>query len=113
MRDLLIHWLVSAVSLLIVAHFVPGFEIRGLGTALIAPVVIGLVNATMGLILKILTLPLTILTFGLSLFVINALTLQLASLLVPGFVVEGFAAALLGAIVLSVVSTILRFLFRV
>lgn len=107
---LILHWLLSALSILIVAHVVPGFEVRGFGTALIAAVVIGLVNATLGFVLKILTLPVTILTFGLFLIVINALMLLFAAMLVPGFAVHGFGPALLGAIVLSVVSFILRFL---
>jgi putative membrane protein len=105
---LIIHWFLSALSLLIVAHLVPGVEIRGFGTALVASVVIGLVNATLGFILKILTLPLTIVTFGLFLIVINAVMLELAAALVPGFAVSGFGAALLGAIVLSLVSFLLR-----
>jgi len=108
MVALLLHWLISAVSLLIVAYIIPGIEVRGFGTALIAALVIGLVNATLGLILKILTLPLTLLTFGLFLFVINALMLQLASYLVPGFAVSGFWSAFFGAIVLSLVSMVLR-----
>jgi putative membrane protein len=108
MVALLIHWLISAVSLLIVAYILPGIEVRGFGTALIAAIVIGLINATLGLILKILTLPLTLLTFGLFLLVINALMLQLASTLVPGFFVSGFWSAFFGAIVLSLVSMILR-----
>lgn len=107
---LILHWLLSALSILIVAHVVPGFEVRGFGTALLAAVVIGLVNATLGFVLKILTLPVTILTFGLFLIVINALMLLFAAMLVPGFAVHGFGPALLGAIVLSVVSFILRFL---
>lgn len=107
---LILHWLLSALSILIVAHFVPGFEVRGFGTALIAAVVIGLVNATLGFVLKVLTLPVTILTFGLFLIVINALMLMFAAMLVPGFAVHGFGPALLGAIVLSLVSFILRFL---
>ncbi len=107
---LIVHWLLSALSILIVAHLVPGFEVRGFGTALIAALVIGLVNATLGFVLKILTLPLTILTFGLFLIVVNALMLSFAALLVPGFSVHGFGAALLGAIVLSLVSFVLRFL---
>ena len=105
---LIIHWCLSALSLLIVAHLVPGIEVRGFGTALVAAVIIGLVNATLGFILKILTLPLTIVTFGLFLFVINAAMLMLAAALVPGFAVNGFGAALLGAIVLSLVSFVLR-----
>lgn len=107
---LIIHWILSALSLLLVAHFVPGFHMRGFGTALIAAVVIGLVNATLGFVLKILTLPLTIVTFGFFLIVINALMLKFAAALVPGFEVYGFLPALLGAIVLSVISLILRFL---
>ena len=107
---LIIHWLLSALSLLLVAHLVPGIELRGFGTALVAAVVFGLVNATLGFILKILTLPLTIVTFGLFLFVINAVMLKLAAALVPGFAVEGFVPALLGAIILSAISFVLRFL---
>ena len=72
---LIVHWLLSALSLLIVAHLVPGFEVRSFGTALLAAVVIGLVNATLGFILKVFTPPLTILTLGLFLIVINALML--------------------------------------
>src|SRR5712692_2089814 len=98
MLFLIVHWFLSALSLLIVAHIVPGFEIRGFGTALIASVVIGLVNATLGFVLKILTLPLTILSFGLFLIVINALMLSFAAFIVPGFSVHGFGPALLGAI---------------
>ena len=108
MGVLLLHWLISAVSLLIVTYIFPGIQVRGLGTALIAAIVIGLVNATLGFILKILTLPLTLLSFGLFLLVINALMLQLASHLVPGFFVSGFWVAFFGAIVLSIVSMMLR-----
>jgi putative membrane protein len=108
MGALLLHWLISAVSLLIVAYIIPGIEVRGFATALIAAIVIGLVNATLGFILKIVTLPLTLLTFGLFLLVINALMLQLASYLVPGFFVSGFWSAFFGAIVLSLVSMVLR-----
>jgi putative membrane protein len=108
MGGLLLHWLISTASLLIVAYLFPGIEIRGLGTALIAPIVIGFLNATIGFILKLITLPLSILTLGIFWFVINALMLQLASALVPGFVVQNFWAAFFGAIVLSLVSTILR-----
>src|SRR5919106_1193125 len=108
MSALLLHWLISSASLLIVAYIFPGIEVRGLGTALIAPIVIGLVNATIGLIIKLLTLPLTLLTLGLFWLIINALMLQLASFLVPGFFVAGFWSAFFGAIVLSLVSMILH-----
>jgi putative membrane protein len=108
MKPLLVHWLISTASLWVVAYFFPGIAVSGLGAALIASLVIGLVNATLGLILKVLTFPLTLLTFGLFLLIINALMLQLASFLVPGFFVAGFWSAFFGAIVLSLVSMFLR-----
>lgn len=107
MVDLLLHWFISAASLLIVAYLFPGIEVRGFGTALVAPVMIGLINATIGFIMKIFTLPLTIITLGIFWLVINALMLQLAAALVPGFFIAGFWSAFFGAIVLSIVSTIL------
>ena len=110
MLILLVHWLLSALSLIVVAHIVPGFEVKGFGTALIAAIVIGLVNATLGLILKILTLPFTIFTFGLFLLVINALMIKFAAFLVPGFAVHYFWSAFFGAIVLSLVNFALRYL---
>lgn len=113
MGNLIINWLASSLGLIIVANLVPGFEVKGLAAALIAPVIIGLVNATVGLILKILTFPLTLLTFGLFLLVINALMLELAAFFVPGFAVYGFFSAFFGAILLSLVSTLLRFLLGV
>jgi putative membrane protein len=90
-----------------VAHLVSGFEVRSFGIALIAALVIGLVNATLGLFLKILTFPLTLLTFGLFLLVINALMLRLASWIVNGFEVTGFGA-LLGAAILALINFVLR-----
>jgi putative membrane protein len=112
MTHLLIHWLISAASLIVVSYIIPGIELRGLGTALIAPIVIGLVNATIGLILKLVTFPITLITLGLFWFVINALMLMLAASLVPGFYVAGFFSAFFGAIVLSIVSTILKSIVR-
>ena len=105
---LILHWLLSAVSLMIVAHIVPGFTVRSFGSALLAAIVIGLVNATVGILLKILTFPLTLLTFGLFLLVINALMLQLASSILEGFHVSGFWPAFFGAIVLAIVNALLR-----
>ena len=112
MGNLIINWLLSSLSLVIVAYLIPGFEVKGFVAALIAPVVIGLVNATVGFIIKILTLPLSLLTFGLFLLVINALMLELAAFLVPGYSVNGFFSAFFGAIALSLVSTLLRHLLR-
>ena len=108
MLYLIVSWFLSALSLIIVAHNVPGFHVQSFGTALVASLVIGLINSTLGLLLKILTLPLTIVTFGIFLFVINALILRMTSGLVSGFYVDSFAPAFIGAIVLALVSTILR-----
>src|SRR6266545_6988811 len=107
---LLINWILSALALLFVAHVVPGFYVRGFTTALWAALIIGLVNATIGLFLKIITFPLTVVTLGIFWLVLNALMLELASAFVPGFVVRGFFAAFVGAIVLSLVNMFLRWL---
>jgi putative membrane protein len=110
MLHLLVNWLLSAVSLVIVAALVPGIEIEGFGTAMVAAIVIGLVNVTLGLLLKIATFPLTLLTFGAFLIVINALMLKVAAAIMPGFKVRGCLAAVLGAILLGLVNTLLRWL---
>jgi putative membrane protein len=107
---LLLHWILSALAVWIVAHIVPGIYVTGPIAALIAAAVIGLVNATLGLLLKIITFPLTILTLGLFWFVINALMLELAAALVNGFYVRNFIAALIGAVMLSLVSSVLQWL---
>jgi putative membrane protein len=107
---LILNWLLSALAVWIVSRFVPGIYVSGPVAALIAALAIGLINATIGFVLKILTFPLTILTLGLFWFVINALMLELASALVPGFEVRGFFAAFVGAIVLSIVSSVLHWL---
>src|ERR1035437_5963654 len=110
MLKLLFHWALSALCLLLVAHLVPGFRVRGFGTALIAALLIGLINSTLGLLLKIVTFPLTILTFGLFWFVINALMLELAASFVRGFEVRGFWPAFFGSLILSVLNLIVRWL---
>ena len=107
---LLLHWVLSAVAVWIVAYIVPGIGVSGPMAALIAAAVIGLINATLGLLLKILTFPLTILTLGLFWFVINAIMLELAAALVRGFYVRNFVAALIGAVMLSLVSSVLHWL---
>jgi putative membrane protein len=108
MINLLINWLLSAVSLMIVAHVIRGFNVVDFTTALIAALVVGLANATLGLVLKIATFPLTLLTLGIFWFVVNALMLKLAASLVSGFTIQGFLPAFFGAIVLSLVNLVLR-----
>ncbi len=109
---LLVHWLLSAVTLLIVAHFVPGFYVHGLMSALIAVAVIGLINATLGLLLKIVTFPLTILSLGIFLLVINALMLMVASYFVPGFEVRGIGPAFIGAVLIFILNMVWRWALK-
>ena len=108
--NMIVNWLLSALSLMIVAHVVRGFDVTGITAALIAALVIGLVNATLGIVLKILTFPLTLLSLGVFWFVINALMLKLAAAFVPGFSIQGFLPAFFGAIVLSLVNLFLKVL---
>lgn len=108
MFKLLLHWLLSAIALLIVSQFVPGFVVRGLTPALVAALVIGLLNATLGLLLKIITFPLSILTLGLFLLVINGMMILLASSIVPGFKVYGMVPAFWGAVVLAILGVLFR-----
>jgi len=108
---LLLSWVLSALAVWIVATIVPGIYVTGPFAALIAALVIGFINATIGALLKILTFPLTLLTLGLFWLVINALMLKLASaLMAPRFQVHGFLAAFLGAILLSLVNILLKWL---
>ena len=112
MTKLLVHWVLSALCLLLVAHFVPGFFVRGFVTALIAAVVIGLVNATIGMLLKIITFPFIVLTFGILWLLINALMLKFASVFVPGFEVRGLWPAFWGGLILSLLNMIVRHLLK-
>lgn len=108
MLSFFLTWIVAAVSLIVTANIVPGIAVVSFPAAMLAAVVIGLVNAVVRPIITLLTLPLTIITLGLFLFVVNAISLSLASWLAGafsiGFVVNGFWPALFGSIVLSFVS---------
>jgi len=110
MARLLMNWLLSAVALLLVSRLVSGFRIDSFGTALIAALVFGLLNATVGLLLKLISLPLIVLTLGIFLVVVNAFVLEMASGFVPGFHIYSFGAAFWGALVLAVVQMLFRFL---
>jgi putative membrane protein len=110
MIQLLVRWIISAVLLLVVSQVVPGFHVIGLRSAMIAALVIGLVNATVGVVLKIVTFPLTIVTLGLFLLIINAFMLMFASHFVSGFVVDGFVPAFWGALLLSILGMVTRWL---
>ncbi len=109
MPHFLLTWLITAVSLIITANLVPGFVVKSFVAALIAAVIIGLVNAVIRPILVVLTLPITFVTLGLFLFVVNAITIWIAGAIAPGFDVLGFVPALLGSIVLTIIATALNF----
>jgi putative membrane protein len=112
MVRLLVQWLLSAVALLVVSELVPGFYVQGLGPALVAALVIGLLNATLGLLLKIVTFPISILTLGIFLLVINGMMILLASSVVRGFHVSGLGAAFWGAVVLTLLGMVIRAVTR-
>lgn len=104
---LIAKWLLSAVSLLAVAYLYSGVQIQSFSSALIAALVIGLLNAVLRPILVILTLPVTVVTLGLFLFVINALMFWAAASLLGGFHVTGFGAALIGSLIYSVLAMVI------
>jgi putative membrane protein len=101
MRGLVVRWVVSAIALYLTSGIVPGVQVRGLGPLLAAAAVIGIVNAFVRPLVYLLTLPLTVVTFGFFALVVNAVMLLLASSFVPGFQVRGFWAAFWGWLVLS------------
>ena len=98
--------LVSALALLVAAYLVPGIEVSSLYIALIAAAVLGLLNLTARPVLIVLTLPITILTLGLFIFIINALLFWFVASFIDGFVVDGFLPALIGSVVVSIVSAV-------
>ena len=112
MIGLLIQWLLYAIALLIVSRLVPGFVVAGLWPAMVAALVIGLLNATLGFFLKVVTFPLSIVTLGLFLLVINALMILLASSIVRGFRVNSFVPAFWGAVVLALLGMAIRALTK-
>jgi putative membrane protein len=101
---ILIHWLVVTIAILVAAHLIPGIRVDNFGAALIGAAILGILNAVVKPILVILTLPITVLTLGLFLFVINALVFLFAGSMTAGFHVQSFLPALLGSLVVSVVS---------
>lgn len=105
---LLLRWILSTLSLILVAYITPGISLSSFWVALLAAAVFGLINATIRPFILILTLPVNILTLGLLTFVINGLMLWLVSVIVPGFVVEDFTSAILGALVYCIVITIIN-----
>jgi putative membrane protein len=109
MSAYLVHWLLASVALMLTAYFVPGFQVQGFSSSLVAAVVIGLVNTFIWPILVLLTLPLTAFTFGFFLLVVNGFALKIAAALTPGFSISGFLPAILGSIVLTAIGWLVRY----
>jgi putative membrane protein len=103
----LINWLLSGLAIVITAYLLPGVHLSGIKAALLTAIVLGLINAVIKPVLKLLTLPLTIMTLGLFSLVINALLIMLTAKLVPGFQVQGFLWALAFSLVLALVNWVL------
>ena len=104
----IVNWVLGALALWLVAQIIPGIQIRSYGTALLATIVIAVVNITIGPILRFIAWPITFLTLGLFRWVLNALLLKLASMFTPGFRIDGFLNALIGSLVLTVLDIVLR-----
>jgi putative membrane protein len=112
MPQFLLTWIATAIALLITAKIVPGLVVDGITASLIGSAVLGFVNAIVKPILFLFTLPLTILTLGLFLLVLNAITFGIVGYLTPGFTVAGFFPALFGSLILSVIAGFLNQLFQ-
>lgn len=112
MKHFILTWLATAISLIITANLVPGFKIDTFTDALIGAVVLGFVNAIIRPLLILLTLPLTLLTLGFFLLIVNAIAFALVTAITPGFHLYGFLPALLGSIVLTIVSGIINWVLR-
>lgn len=107
---LLLSWLLNAVALMAVAFLYSGVQVSGIVPALIAALVLGLVNAIIRPVLVLLTLPVTLLTLGLFIFVINALLFWFVAEVIKGFAVNGFMAALIGSLLYSAISLLISWL---
>lgn len=107
MKGIAIRWLFQSLAILVAAYLIDGIRVSGFPSAILAAAVLGFLNAFLRPILLLLTLPINILTLGLFTFVINALLLMMASGVIGGFEVDGFGAALLGSLLISVVSWLL------
>lgn len=109
---LLLQWLISGLAIIITAYLLPGVRVTGVFAALVAALILGLINTFIRPVLVLLTLPLNILTLGLLTLVINALLIMLAAAVVPGFAVRGFWWALLFGLVLAVINFVLGTIFK-
>jgi putative membrane protein len=111
MKTALFHWLFASLILMIVAYAVPGIRVESFMAALWGSLTIGLINVLIWPLLVLVTLPLTIVTFGLFLFIINGFALMLAAAISPGFEIVGIWPAILGSILLTLLGWFVRFVF--
>ena len=112
MFRVLIHWILSAIAVMVAAQFVPGFYVNDIRSAMLAAVVIGALNATLGFIMKVITFPFVVLTFGLFLLVVNASMIMLASKMVEGLNVYTWTAAFEAAAILAVLGMLIRMIMK-
>lgn len=110
--NLIIRLIINAIAFYLIAIYVPGFHIASFTTAIIAAVIFGLVNAIIRPLVLLLTLPATILTLGLFIIIVNALMFWLTVWITPGFKVDGFVPALIGAVIMMIVSLLTNHLFK-
>ncbi len=110
--SLIIKWVVNTLALFIVANILPGIKLESFSSGMVAVLMIGFLNVLVKPLLLLFTLPINIITLGLFIFVINAIVLILAAAITPGFKIEGLGTALIGSILLTIVSTILHSLVK-
>lgn len=108
---LFMHWVVSGIALAVTAALVPGFRIRGFFSAMIAALIIGAANYFIWPVLFVLTLPLTIITLGLFVFVVDAIVLRICAAFMKDFEISNWFSAILGALILSITSSLLHWMF--
>jgi putative membrane protein len=108
---IVIRWLVSAISLIIVAYFIPGISFSSFWVVLFTALVLGIINAVIRPIILVLTLPINILTLGLFTFIVNALMFWLVYLIVPGFSIANFSVAIWGALIYAIINWAINLIF--
>jgi len=108
MLNLIVRWILLALALMLIAWIVPGIAVTNFFVALLAAVVIGFINVFIRPIVLFLSIPINIVTLGLFTFIVNALMLLLVSAIVPGFTIDGFLNAILGSLLLSVLSVLIN-----
>lgn len=104
----IIHWIISALAILVAAYLLPGVHVTGIVAALVLAIVLGFINSFIRPLLILLTLPLSIFTLGLFALILNALLILLAARIVPGFTIDGFLWAFVFGIVLAIVNSVLH-----